>query len=156
MKPDLKGLDIWGHYVINLIEKFVSLSTLTAGLSLIAAIVCIWTMQVTTRNAGFHSIHAKIAAVQRGALALIAIFLVLNAVTPFITPDPPWLANLPLVIAVGLFMLVLGLTHLRAERESARLLEKRTEKKAKPPRNGSGKPKRAAKPTGARVGKGKG
>ena len=27
-----------------------------------------------------------------------AIFLMLNAVTPFITPDPPWLANLPLVV----------------------------------------------------------
>jgi hypothetical protein len=34
---------------------------------------------------------------QRLALAALAIFLMLNAVTPFITPDPPWLANLPLV-----------------------------------------------------------
>jgi hypothetical protein len=30
--------------------------------------------------------------------AALAIFLMLNAVTPFITPDPPWLANLPLVV----------------------------------------------------------
>jgi hypothetical protein len=31
---------------------------------------------------------------------VLAIFLMLNAVTPFITPDPPWLANLPLVVAI--------------------------------------------------------
>ena len=31
-----------------------------------------------------------------------AIFLMLNAVTPFITPDLPWLANLPLVVALPL------------------------------------------------------
>ena len=29
----------------------------------------------------------------------------LNAVTPFITPDPPWLANLPLVVATMAFLL---------------------------------------------------
>jgi hypothetical protein len=42
---------------------------------------------------------------QRIALAALAIFLMLNAVTPFITPDPPWLANLPPVIAIMAFLL---------------------------------------------------
>ena len=40
----------------------------------------------------------------------------LNAVTPFTTPDPPWLANLPLVVAIMAFLLAFGLAHIRAER----------------------------------------
>ena len=47
------------------------------------------------------------------------IFLMLNAVTPFITPDPPWLANLPLVVAIMAFLLAFGLSHIRAERARA-------------------------------------
>jgi hypothetical protein len=43
----------------------------------------------------------------------------LNAVTPFITPDPPWLANLPLVVAIMAFLLAFGLSHIRAERARA-------------------------------------
>jgi hypothetical protein len=43
----------------------------------------------------------------------------LNAVTPFITPDPPWLANLPLVIAIMTFLLAFGLSHIHAERARA-------------------------------------
>ena len=53
---------------------------------------------------------------QRIALAALAIFLMLNTVTPFITPDPPWLANLPLVVAIMAFLLAFGLAHIRAER----------------------------------------
>ena len=44
----------------------------------------------------------------------------LNAVTPFITPDPPWLANLPLVVAIMAFLLAFGLSHMRAERVLSR------------------------------------
>jgi hypothetical protein len=68
-------------------------------------------MQVTTRQAGLGSSIARLALAQRIALA---IFLMLNAVTPFITPDPPWLANLPLVVAIMAFLLAFGLAHLRA------------------------------------------
>lgn len=35
----------------------------------------------------------------------------LNALTPFITPDPPWLANLLLVVAIMAFLLAFGLSH---------------------------------------------
>jgi len=35
------------------------------------------------------------------------------------TPDPPWLANLPLVIAIMTFLLAFGLSHIRAERPRA-------------------------------------
>jgi hypothetical protein len=57
-----------------------------------------------------------LALARRIALAALAIFLMLNAVTPFITPDPPGLANLPLVIAIMAFLLAFGLAHIRAER----------------------------------------
>ena len=50
----------------------------------------------------------------------------LNAVTPFITPDPPWLANLPLVVA---FLPAFGLSHIRDER--ARAAEAANPKKEK-------------------------
>ena len=53
-------------------------------------------MQVTTHQAGLGSSIARLALARRIALAALAIFLMLNAVTPFITPDPPWRANLPL------------------------------------------------------------
>ena len=46
-------------------------------------------MQVTTHQAGFDTSIARLALAQRIALAALAIFLMLNAVTPFITPDPP-------------------------------------------------------------------
>lgn len=114
-RPDLTFLDPIGHSIIRSIELFVSLSTLTSGLSLIAAVICVWTMQVTTRDFGTRTGEERMALIQRIAIALIAVFLAINAITPFITPDPPWLANLPLVIAIGLFMLVSGTTYRRKE-----------------------------------------
>ena len=73
-------------------------------------------MQVTTHQAGLDSSIARLALAQRIALAAFAIFLMLNAVTPFITPDPPWLANLPLEVAIMAFLLAFGQSHIRAER----------------------------------------
>ena len=58
----------------------------------------------------------------------------LNAVTPFITPDPPWLANLPLVVAIMAFLLAFGLSHIRAER--ARAAKAVNPKNRKRPPNG--------------------
>jgi hypothetical protein len=43
-------------------------------------------MQVTTHQAGLGTSSARPALVQRIALAALAIFLMLSAVTPFITP----------------------------------------------------------------------
>ena len=78
-----------------------------------------WVMQVTTHQAGLGSSIARLALARRIALAALAIFLMLNAVTPFITPEPPWLANLPLVVAIMAFLLAFGLSHIRAERGRA-------------------------------------
>ena len=78
-----------------------------------------WVMQVTTHQAGLGSSIARLALARRIALAALAIFLMLNAVTPFITLDPPWLANLPLVVAIMAFLLAFGLSHVRAQRARA-------------------------------------
>ncbi|MFZ1895848.1 MAG: hypothetical protein WAU59_17515 [Rhodoplanes sp.] len=67
-------------------------------------------------QAGLDTPSARLALAQRIALAALAIFLMLNAVTPFITPAPPWLVNLPLVVAIMVFLLAFGLSHIRAER----------------------------------------
>ena len=92
------------------------MSAITSLLSLSAALVATWVMQVTTHQAGLGSSIARLALAQHIAFAALAIFLMLNAVTPFITPDPPWLANLPLVVAIMAFLLAFGLSHIRAER----------------------------------------
>ena len=113
---DWSFLDPLGRTVIAAIETVISLSAVTSVLSLSAALVATWVMQVTTHQAGFSTPSARLALAQRIALAALAIFLMLNAVTPFITPDPPWLANLPLVVAIMAFLLAFGLSHIRAER----------------------------------------
>ena len=105
--------------VIAAIETVISLSAITSLLSLSAALVAIWVMQVTTHQAGLNSSIARLTLSQRIALAALAIFPMLNAVTPFITPDPPWLANPPLVVAIMAFLLAFGLSHIRAERTRA-------------------------------------
>jgi divalent metal cation (Fe/Co/Zn/Cd) transporter len=116
---DWSVLDPLGRAVIATIETVVSLSAITSLLSLSAALVATWVMQATTHQAGLGSSIARLALAQRIALAALAIFLMLNAVTPFITPDPPWLANLPLVVAIMAFLLAFGLSHMRAERARA-------------------------------------
>jgi divalent metal cation (Fe/Co/Zn/Cd) transporter len=116
---DWSVLDPLGRMVIAAIETVISLSAITSLLSLSAALVATWVMQVTTHQAGLDSSIARLVLAQRIALAALAIFLMLNAVTPFITPDPPWLANLPLVVAIMAFLLAFGLSHIRAERARA-------------------------------------
>ena len=113
---DWSFLDPLGRTVIAAIETVMSLSAITSLLSLSAALVATWVMQVTTHQAGRSTPGARLALAQRIALAALAIFLMLNAVTPFITPDPPWLANLPLVIGIMAFLLAFGLSHIRAEK----------------------------------------
>ena len=70
-------------------------------------------MSINVRQRSRVTIRSTLA--QRIALAALTIFLMLNAVTPFITPDPPWLANLPLVVAIMAFLLAFDLSHIRAE-----------------------------------------
>lgn len=111
----LNFLHPFGLKVIALLAQFASLSGLTAAVSLLSATVCIWVMQVATRDAGLWRRHHRIALAQRVALALLAFFLSLNGVTPFITLDPPWLASLPLSTAILFFLIAYGLSIVRAQ-----------------------------------------
>jgi hypothetical protein len=65
--------------VIAVIETAISLSAITSLLSLSAALVATWVMQVTTHQAGLGTPSARLALAQRIALAALAIFLMLNA-----------------------------------------------------------------------------
>jgi hypothetical protein len=76
-----------------------------------AALVATWVMQVTTQQAGLDSSIARLALAQRIALAALAIFLMLNAVTLFITPDPPRLSDVPVVFAIMMLLIIIGLLH---------------------------------------------
>ena len=75
---DWSFLDPLGRTVIAAIETVVSLSAITSLLSLSAALVATWVMQVTTHQAGLSTPSARLALAQRIALAVLAIFLMLN------------------------------------------------------------------------------
>jgi hypothetical protein len=83
---DWSFLNPLGRAVIAAIETVISLSGITSLLSPSAALVATWVVQVTTHQAGLGTSSARPALVQRIALAALAIFLMLSAVTPFITP----------------------------------------------------------------------
>ena len=108
---DWSFLDPLGRTVIAAIETVMSLSAITSTLSLSAALVATWVMQVTTHQAGLSTPGARLALAERIALAALAIFLMLNAVTPFITPDPPWLSDVPVVFAIMMLLIIIGLLH---------------------------------------------
>ena len=105
---DLSFLDSLGQKIVVKIEKVTSLSTITSLLSLLAALIAAWVMRIMARQAGSRSSVPWWALAQRLGLAALAISLVLNAVTPFVTADPPWLASLPLVLAIMAFLLCFG------------------------------------------------
>ncbi len=112
---DWSFLDALGQRIIARIETVIGLSAITSLLSASAALVAAWVMRVTAYQAGPGSSGAWLALAQRIGLAALAISLMLNAVTPFVTSDPPWLASLPLVAAIMGFLLCFGLLHTRAE-----------------------------------------
>ena len=41
----------------------------------------------------------------------LAVALAFNAATPFITPDPPWLSDVPVVLAIMMLLIIIGLLH---------------------------------------------
>lgn len=112
---DWSFLDSLGQRIIVKIERVTGLSTIISLMSLSAALVAAWVMRVTGRQAGSRSSVPRLALAQRIGLAMLAISLMLNAVTPFITSDPPWLASLPLIAAIIGFLLCFGLSQTRAK-----------------------------------------
>jgi NitT/TauT family transport system substrate-binding protein len=127
-------LDPLGEAVITTIETVISLSAITSLVSLSAAVVAIWVMLVATYQAEIDAPTAWLALTQRIALAALAISLMLNAVTPFITSDPPWLANLPLLAAIMGFLLTFGLLQTRAKRAPFSVLSRKDRRGLADPR----------------------
>ena len=116
MKPwetslDLHFLDRYGHIVIREIETVGSLAAVTALVSFGGALIAVWTMQRTTALASWRTRAGRVLMLQRVFLAFTAMSVGLNALTPFITPDPPWLAMLPLVLAISFALLIFGLRY---------------------------------------------
>ncbi len=48
---------------------------------------------------------------QRVTIGCLAVALAFNAATPFITPDPPWLSDVPVVFAIMMLLIIIGLLH---------------------------------------------
>lgn len=113
---DLTPLDPYGRSVIVVLGGSGGLAVLTSLTSVVASLVSVWTMQRTTADATWKTRAGKALWVQRLALGLLALSLALNALTPFITPDPPWLSSLPLNVAVALTIFIFGLIAGRANR----------------------------------------
>lgn len=88
-------LDLFGRAVIAAIEQYISLASAVAIVSALAALVLVYIL------------HTVQGLLSRSVCALAAGSLALNAVTPYITIDPPWLAALPLSLAALIGSLVL-------------------------------------------------
>lgn len=108
-------LHTYGLALRDALEQVGGLAILTALMSMFGSLVAIWTMQRTTMLASLGSATGRLLIIQRLLLAATAISLALNAITPFITPDPPWLASLPVVLTVTFLLLVFGITYARLE-----------------------------------------
>ena len=48
---------------------------------------------------------------QRVNIGCLAVALAFNAATSFITPDPPWLSDVPVVFAIMMLLIIIGLLH---------------------------------------------
>jgi hypothetical protein len=107
----LSFLDPIGREIIRVIELVASLSVITAVASMVAALMALWVMQVTTQGAGLCTPNARWTLLLRVSFAFLSLVLALNAVTPFVTPDPPWLANLPLVVSIMILLVSFGVLH---------------------------------------------
>jgi peptidoglycan/LPS O-acetylase OafA/YrhL len=85
------------------------LALLNSVVSFAGALVSVWTMQRTTAQSDWSTLAGRVLWLQRIMLALAAVSFALNVVTPFITPDPPWLSQLPMAISVTMVLLIYGL-----------------------------------------------
>jgi hypothetical protein len=85
----------------------VSLAALHAGVSIMTVFIAVW----VTRGAGLGSRRARLLLAQRVTIGCIAVALAFNAATPFITPDPPRLSDVPVVFAIMMLLIIIGLLH---------------------------------------------
>ena len=57
------------------------------------------------------SARAWLILAQRVTIGCLAVALAFNAATPFITPDPPWLSDVPVVFAIMILLTIISLLH---------------------------------------------
>ena len=55
--------------------------------------------------------RARLLLAQRVTIGCLAVALAFNAAIPFITPDPPWLSDVPVVFAIMMLLIIIGLLH---------------------------------------------
>jgi hypothetical protein len=108
---DLSVLNEIGQSIIATVELIVSLAAFHAVVSIVTVFIAVWVMQATTRGAGFGSRRARLLLAQRVTIGCLAVALAFNAATPFITPDPPWLSDVPVVLAIMMLLIIIGLLH---------------------------------------------
>ena len=108
---DLSFLNDVGQTIIVAVESVVSLAALHASVSVITVFIAVWVMQATTQGAGLGSRRARLFLAQRVTIGCLAVALAFNTATPFITPDPPWLSDVPVVFAVMMLLIIIGLLH---------------------------------------------
>jgi len=68
-------------------------------------------MQATTRGARPGSRRARLLLAQRVTIGCLAVALAFNAATRFITPDPPWLSDAPVVFAIMMLPIIIGVLY---------------------------------------------
>lgn len=103
MTLPLDLLDPFGDSLVNAINSVAPLSLIVAFFSSIACLVVVYIMGLLYRWSW------------RLTAAFAALALALNAATPFVTTDPPWLSTLAVVLANLFGALVLAI-RLREER----------------------------------------
>lgn len=108
---DWSYLNNYGLAIIAYLSRIGGLAALTAFGSLMGTFTTVWTMQKTTAEASLYTPHGRLLWVQRIFLGGVAVSLSLNTVTPFITPDPPWLSTLPLMVVLPIVILIFGLKY---------------------------------------------
>ena len=108
---DFSALNEVGEAIIGAVETIVSLCALHAIVSVITVFIAVWVMQATTQGAGLGSRRARLLLAQRVTIGGLAVALAFNTATPFITPDPPWLSDVPVVFAIMMLLIIIGLLH---------------------------------------------
>jgi hypothetical protein len=108
---DFSALNEIGRAIIAAVETVVSLAALHAAVSVLTVFIAVWVMQATTQGAGLGSRPARLLLAQRVTIGCLAVALAFHAATPFITPDPPWLSDVPVVFAIMMLLIIIGLLH---------------------------------------------
>ena len=107
---DFSALNEISQVIIGAIETVVSLATLHAGVSVVIVFIAVCVMQATTQGAGLGSRRARLLSAQRVTIGCLASRSPSTAPTLH-RPDPPWLSNVPVLFAIIMLLISIGLLH---------------------------------------------